>query len=45
MAGPVEALEAHCDNYVVLKPGFAKKEAARKNGPGEGGRNAECHAG
>lgn len=30
MAGPVEALEAHCDNYVVLKPGFAKKEAIAK---------------
>lgn len=30
MAGPVEALEAHCDNYVVLKPGFTKKEAIAK---------------
>ncbi len=30
MSGPVEALEAHCDNYVVLKPGFTKKEAIAK---------------
>lgn len=30
MAGPVEALEAHCENYVVLKPGFTKKEAIAK---------------
>ena len=30
MAGPVEALEAHCDNYVVLKPGYTKKEAIAK---------------
>lgn len=30
MAGPIEALEAHCDNYVVLKPGFTKKEAIAK---------------
>ncbi|MDO5823747.1 ribosome rescue protein RqcH [Methanobrevibacter sp.] len=30
MAGPVEALETHCDNYVVLKPGFTKKEAIAK---------------
>lgn len=30
MAGPVESLEAHCDNYVVLKPGFTKKEAIAK---------------
>lgn len=30
MAGPVEALEAHCDNYVVIKPGFTKKEAIAK---------------
>ena len=30
MAGPIEALEAHCENYVVLKPGFTKKEAIAK---------------
>ncbi len=30
MAGPVESLEAHCENYVVLKPGFTKKEAIAK---------------
>lgn len=30
MAGPIEALEAHCDNYVVIKPGFTKKEAIAK---------------
>lgn len=30
MAGPVEALEAHCDNFVVLKPGYTKKEAIAK---------------
>ena len=30
MTGPVEALEAHCENYVVLKPGFTKKEAIAK---------------
>ena len=30
MAGPVESLEAHCDNFVVLKPGFTKKEAIAK---------------
>ena len=30
MAGPVEALEAHCDNFVVLKPGYTKKEAISK---------------
>ena len=30
MAGPIDALEAHCDNYVVLKPGFTKKEAIAK---------------
>ena len=30
MAGPIEALEAHCENYVVLKPGFMKKEAIAK---------------
>nr|WP_319374609.1 ribosome rescue protein RqcH [uncultured Methanobacterium sp.] len=26
MAGPVESLAKHTDNYVVLKPGFTKKE-------------------
>lgn len=30
MAGPVEALEAHCKNFVVLKPGYTKKEAIAK---------------
>ena len=30
MAGPVESLEAHCDNYIVLKPGYTKKEAIAK---------------
>ena len=30
MAGPIEALEAHCENFVVLKPGFTKKEAIAK---------------
>ena len=30
MVGPIEALEAHSDNYVVLKPGFTKKEAIAK---------------
>ena len=30
MAGPIESLEAHCENYVVIKPGFTKKEAIAK---------------
>lgn len=30
MAGPVEALKAYTDNYVVLKPGYTKKEATAK---------------
>ena len=30
MAGPIDALEKHCENYVVLKPGFTKKEAIAK---------------
>ncbi len=30
MAGPIEALEAHCKNFVVVKPGFMKKEAIAK---------------
>jgi len=30
MAGPIEAVEAHCDNYVVINPGFTKKEAIAK---------------
>ena len=30
MAGPVEALETHSENFVVLKPGFTKKEAIAK---------------
>lgn len=30
MAGPVQALEAMCDNYVIVKSGFTKKEAISK---------------
>ena len=30
MAGPIDAVEAHCNNYVVIKPGFTKKEAIAK---------------
>ena len=30
MAGPIDALEAHCENFVVIKPGFTKKEAIAK---------------
>ncbi|WP_407375423.1 ribosome rescue protein RqcH [Methanobrevibacter sp.] len=30
MAGPIDAVEAHCEKYVVLKPGFTKKEAIAK---------------
>ena len=30
MAGPVEALEKHSDKYVVIRPGFMKKEAIAK---------------
>ena len=30
MVGPIDALEAHCENFVVLKPGFTKKEAIAK---------------
>lgn len=30
MVGPIEALEAHCENFVVIKPGFTKKEAIAK---------------
>lgn len=30
MAGPVDALEAHCDNFIVLKPGYTKKTAIAK---------------
>ncbi len=30
MAGPVDALEKHSENYIVLKPGFTKKEAIAK---------------
>ena len=29
-AGPVDALEAHCDNFIVLKPGYTKKTAIAK---------------
>ncbi len=30
MVGPIEAMEAHCENFVVIKPGFTKKEAIAK---------------
>ncbi|WP_298502000.1 ribosome rescue protein RqcH [uncultured Methanobrevibacter sp.] len=30
MAGPIDAVEAHCENFVVIKPGFTKKEAIAK---------------
>lgn len=30
MVGPIEALEAHCQNYIVIKPGYIKKEAIAK---------------
>lgn len=30
MIGPIEALEAHCENFVVIKPGYTKKEALAK---------------
>ena len=30
MIGPIEAVEAHCENYVVIKPGYTKKEAIAK---------------
>ena len=30
MVGPIDALEAHCKNFVVIKPGFTKKEAIAK---------------
>lgn len=30
MAGPVDSLEAHSDNFIVLKPGYTKKEAIAK---------------
>jgi len=30
MAGPVDAMKAHTDNYVVIKPGYTKKEAIAK---------------
>lgn len=30
MAGPVDALKVHTDNYVVIKPGYTKKEAIAK---------------
>ena len=30
MVGPIDSLEAHCKNYVVIKPGFTKKEAMAK---------------
>ena len=30
MAGPVQCLENMCDNYVIVKPGFTKKERISK---------------
>ena len=30
MIGPIDALEAHCENFVVIKPGYTKKEALAK---------------
>lgn len=30
MAGPIDAVEKHSENYVVLKPGYTKKEAIAK---------------
>jgi hypothetical protein len=30
MAGPIEALEANCENFVVIKPRYSKKEALAK---------------
>ncbi|MBU4535584.1 MAG: NFACT family protein [Euryarchaeota archaeon] len=30
MAGPVSAVKKHTDNYVILKPGYGKKEAVAK---------------
>ncbi|MDR1819825.1 MAG: NFACT family protein [Methanobrevibacter sp.] len=30
MAGPVESLKVHSDNYVLLRPGYVKKEAIAK---------------
>ena len=30
MAGPIESLEKHSENFIVLKPGFTKKEAIAK---------------
>ena len=28
MIGPIEALEAHCENFVVIKPGYTKKRSS-----------------
>ncbi|MDR0900170.1 MAG: NFACT family protein [Methanobrevibacter sp.] len=30
MAGPIDAVKAHSDNYVIIKPGYTKKEAIAK---------------
>lgn len=30
MAGPVDAVSSHTDNYVIIKPGYTKKEAIAK---------------
>jgi len=30
MAGPVDAVKTHTDNYVIIKPGYIKKEAVAK---------------
>lgn len=30
MVGPIESVESHCQNYIVIKPGYTKKEAIAK---------------
>ena len=30
MAGPISSLKTHCENFIVIKPGFTKKEAIAK---------------
>jgi hypothetical protein len=30
MAGPVESVQSHTDNFIVIKPGYMKKEAIAK---------------
>ena len=31
MAGPVDAMEKYCNKYVIIKPGYTKKEAMAKS--------------